>query len=373
MRKLILLMGLLLWIVPAAAQDTDVNITWPPPVYDVAGTVDVVGTVNPADLQSYFLEVAAYGEESPRWTPVTLPQTTPVVNGVLAQWLTSLVPDGVYQLRLHVKLRSGDDSFAVVGPIRVANSLPVPEGETNPSPPIAPPAVTEEPQIAAEPSLVPRPNPVNQLPIPVGGQVQYFTDNTINLMQSAGMTWVKWQIPFVVGDSNLINVARDRINWSHQAGFNVLLSITGEMSALADMGEDYYPLYADFLGQVAALTPDAIEVWNEMNLDREWPHGKIDPRAYADMLQQAYTAIKAADSDVMVITGALAPTGAEGAFGLEAVWNDDRYYQGMANAGVAQYADCIGVHYNEGIIAPQQQGGDPRQPDYPTRYLPLMI
>jgi hypothetical protein len=132
-------------------------------------------------------------------------------------------------------------------------------------------------------------------------------------------------------------------------------------------------VYAAFLGQVAALGPDAIEVWNEMNLDREWPQGKIDPVAYAEMLRQAHDAIKAADPQVKVITGALAPTGAEGAFGLSRVWNDDRYYLGMANAGVAQYADCIGVHYNEGIIPPQQQGGDPRQPDYPTRYLPLMI
>jgi hypothetical protein len=75
----------------------------------------------------------------------------------------------------------------------------------------------------------------------------------------------------------------------------------------------------------------------------------------------------------MVITGAPAPTGAEGAFGPDRVWNDDRYYLGMANAGAANFADCLGVHYNEGIIPPGQQGGDPRQPDYPTRYFPLMI
>ena len=63
---------------------------------------------------------------------------------------------------------------------------------------------------------------------------------------------------------------------------------------------------------------------------------------------------------VLVVTGAPSPTGAEGAFGLDRVWNDDRYYLGMANAGAANYADCIGIHYNEGIIAPIQQGGDPR-------------
>jgi hypothetical protein len=75
---------------------------------------------------------------------------------------------------------------------------------------------------------------------------------------------------------------------------------------------------------------------------------------------------------LLVITGAPAPTGAEGAFGLDSVWNDDRYYQGMANAGVAEFADCIGVHYNEGIVPPGNTGGDPRN-FYPTQYLPLML
>ena len=55
------------------------------------------------------------------------------------------------------------------------------------------------------------------------------------------------------------------------------------------------------------------------------------------------------------------------------VWNDDRYYQGMANARRRNYADCIGVHYNEGVLAPTQRGGDPRANDYPTRYfLPML-
>src|SRR5690606_22537504 len=116
----------------------------------------------------------------------------------------------------------------------------------------------------------------------------------------------------------------------------------------------------------------AIQVLNEMNLDREWPRGQIDPRMYVALLQPAYEAIKSVDPSIRVITGAPAPTGAEGAFGLDRVWNDDRYYLGMANAGAADYADCIGVHYNEGIIPPAQQGGDPRG-GYATYYFPTML
>ena len=189
-------------------------------------------------------------------------------------------------------------------------------------------------------------------------------------MQNTGMTWVKWQLQFTLNDTNLINVARDRINWSHAAGLNVLLSITGQVNELTEQGDAYYPLYAAYLGQVAALGVDAIEVWNEMNIDREWPAGRISARSYVEMLRQAHDAIKAADPQVMVITGAPAPTGFFG--GCSGAGCDDGdYYANMAADGAAQYADCIGVHYNEGILPPQQSGGDPRD-NYPTRYFPLM-
>jgi hypothetical protein len=132
--------------------------------------------------------------------------------------------------------------------------------------------------------------------------------------------------------------------------------------------------FAGFLGGVARLGPDAIEVWNEENLDREWPNGQISPVTYTQMLQKAYAAIKGANPSVMVISGAPAPTGAEGAFGTAAVWNDDRYIAGMAAAGAANYLDCVGVHYNEGIISPDNTSGDPRNPSsYFTRYFWGMV
>src|SRR5262249_33104490 len=87
---------------------------------------------------------------------------------------------------------------------------------------------------------------------------------------------------------------------------------------------------------------------------------------------QAYGAIKAANGGTMVISGALSPTGAEGAFGLDHVWNDDHYLAGLAAAGAANYADCIGVHYNEGIVPPTQDSGDPRS-EYYTRYYNGMV
>ncbi|MDX1992481.1 MAG: hypothetical protein SF029_08830 [bacterium] len=340
------------------AQQTSIRIDFPLPVYHVSGVVDVYGTVNPPDLQTYFLEAAAYTDNADEgeWLPVTLPSRTPVDNGVIAQWDTTRLPDGLYRLRVQVVLASGEVVYAETGPVRVLNG----DG-----------AVVQN-TTQSEPN--PAPLPVNDLPIEVGGHVLSLDDDSAEAMRSAGLTWVKWQTRlslmdvdgYLSGAEVLLDQARDA------GGFYVLFGVVGVKEELDELGEDYYPQFAEVLGQLAALGVHAIEVWNEPNIDREWPTGEIDPRAYTEMLRQAYGAIKAANPETLVISGALAPTGAESVFGLGSVWNDDRYYLGLANAGAAGYADCIGVHYNEGILPPIATSGDPRG-TYPTYYLPSML
>ncbi|KXK13770.1 MAG: hypothetical protein UZ15_CFX003003243, partial [Chloroflexi bacterium OLB15] len=127
----------------------------------------------------------------------------------------------------------------------------------------------------------------------------------------------------------------------------------------AVLAPGYFDQYAAFVGGVAAQGADAIEVWNEMNIDREWPSGSINPALYTQLLAQAYNAIKSNNPNTMVISGAPAPTGFFQGCGGGGC--DDNYYvQGMAAAGAANYMDCIGVHYNEGIVPPSQTSGDPR-------------
>jgi len=189
-----------------------------------------------------------------------------------------------------------------------------------------------------------------------------------HLMHQAGMTWVKRQIRFTRGAPGAI--AAGAIDQAHANGFKIVLGLVGDKNDVLSPG--YFEDYARFVGEVAALGPDAIEVWNEQNIDREWPNGHIDPALYTQLLAQAYNAIKSVNPNVAVISGAPAPTGAEGAFGTAAVWNDDRYVRGMAAAGAARYMDCIGAHYNEGIIAPSRTSGDPRG-NYYTRYFWGMV
>jgi hypothetical protein len=184
----------------------------------------------------------------------------------------------------------------------------------------------------------------------LGGQTHGLANPS--LMQMSGMKWVKFQHKWGPGDSP--DAVAGRIQQAHANGLKVLLSIPGANTYPSSID---FSGYVSFLGGVAALGPDAIEIWNEMNIDFEWPAGQIDPSSYVNnMLAPAYNAIKAANPNVMVVSGAPAPTGFDN--GTNA-WADDRYMAGVAAAGGASYMDCIGVHYNAGATSPSATSGHP--------------
>ncbi|MBZ0292671.1 MAG: LysM peptidoglycan-binding domain-containing protein [Anaerolineae bacterium] len=204
----------------------------------------------------------------------------------------------------------------------------------------------------------------------LGGQVFGYANAAD--MRNAGMTWAKAQVTWSVGQD--ASIAQSAINDAHNEGFKVLLSIKGDPEEIRANPSQYYQDFAAFLGGVAALGPDAIEVWNEQNIDREWPNGLISPQAYTQMLSAAYQAIKAANSNVLVISGAPAPTGFFGGSCTGTGCDDQPFIQGMAAAGAANYMDCVGIHYNEGILPPTATSGDPRDnSSHYTRYYPSMV
>ncbi|MEO8608066.1 MAG: hypothetical protein ABI690_09305 [Chloroflexota bacterium] len=207
-------------------------------------------------------------------------------------------------------------------------------------------------------------------PFELGGQILTFLHP--DEMHTAGMTWLKMQITWSRGGTtaDAVNV----INHARGNGFKVLLSIKGIQSELAANPSQYYQDFAVFLHSVALLNPDAIEVWNEPNIDQEWPVGLISGTAYAQMLGQAYPAIKQANSNVMVISGAPAPTGYFGGTCTANGCDDKIFIQQMAAAGAAQNFDCTGIHYNEGVLPPSATSADPRgNPNHYTRYYSTMV
>lgn len=242
--------------------------------------------------------------------------------------------------------------------IFVGQVLVIPTGGAVPSTPVPPGPV---PTVA--------PPPPGSSSFELGGQT--FTFGFPGQMQQSGMRWAKAQVRYNLGDP--ASIAQGAINTAHSQGFKIILSVLGNPAQLASNPAAYYAQFASFLGGVAALGPDAIEVWNEQNIDREWPAGQISGANYTQMLSQAFQAIKTAHPGTLVVSGAPAPTGFFGGCSANGC-DDDAFIRQMAAAGAANYADCIGVHYNEGIVPPNQTSGDPRgNPNHYTRYFPTMV
>ena len=209
--------------------------------------------------------------------------------------------------------------------------------------------------------------PVTNAGFALGGQTHSFANPS--LMQLSGMTWVKFQHKWGSGDRG--EAVRGRIDSAHANGFKVLLSIPGANTYPSSID---FNGYIQFLSEVAALGPDAIEVWNEQNIDFEWPAGQINPASYVnDMLAPAYNAIKTANPNVMVISGAPAPTGFFGGGCGTNGCDDSAYLQGMAAAGAASYLDCVGAHYNAGATSPYQSTGHPAGNDHYSWFFQPMI
>lgn len=108
---------------------------------------------------------------------------------------------------------------------------------------------------------------------------------------------------------------------------------------------DAYDDFADFAAQFAARYRGklaAIIVGNEPNLNYEWGYRQATAVDYVDLLKVMYPAIKAANPDVLVLGGALAPTlePAGSPWGL----NDLEYLDQMYAAGAADYFDGLAVH-----------------------------
>jgi hypothetical protein len=92
-------------------------------------------------------------------------------------------------------------------------------------------------------------------------------------------------------------------------------------------------------------TVDAIQIWNEVNLDREWGGGQISRETateYVQMLKEAYQVAKRADPGVTVISAGLSPTGiADGS-----AQPDDVYLRWLYEAGAQRYFDVLGANAN---------------------------
>lgn len=186
----------------------------------------------------------------------------------------------------------------------------------------------------------------------------YYQDvpRTVSLVTEAGFGWVKQQVRW-----SDVEPVRGSPDWSqidlivagaNLVGAKILFSVVtapgwSRSDGKVDGPPDDYAQFGIFLTKLATRylgKVHAYEVWNEQNFSREWGGGKIDAGKYVELLAIAYAALKAVDPNVVVISGALTPTG----FNDPNIAIDDVVYiQQMydyKNGLIKTVCDAVGAH-----------------------------
>jgi hypothetical protein len=195
--------------------------------------------------------------------------------------------------------------------------------------------------------------PVSSGSFELGGHIRDHGFSYASNMHYAGMTWAKVQVQYGADASGIVNAA-------HAQGFKIQLSALGTPDMVTRSG--YESDYANWVADLAATGADAIEVWNEPNIEREWQIGYISPQAYTNLLCTAYNAIKGVNSSVAVISAAPAPTGSFGGGCGGNGCDDQPWMAGLAAAGAANCMDFVGAHHNSGATSPSATSGHPADP-----------
>jgi hypothetical protein len=236
-------------------------------------------------------------------------------------------------------------------------------------PPTQAPAVAQAATNAPAATL----SPIQVTRFELGTQVQVPPDLNPELMaqwanvakNQLSVNWVKQQVRW-----EFFEPERGVYDWSQtdlylpaaaDAGLKVLISLVTAPDWAREPGANrsqHGPPadnadYVNFLTQLLQRYPGmihAVEIWNEQNLDREWTSTRgLTAANYIALLRDSYTAVKNIDPNIIVISGALSPTGLSD--GVRA-WDDFVYMDQMIQAGLLNYTDCIGVHHNGINVSP---------------------
>lgn len=118
---------------PTPPDDPNAQITFPPVVSVLSGTVEIEGTANIDDQSGYFLQyrelddnLEPVGGQDALYSPVSVQVRERIVDDLLAQWDTTTVDDGIYEVQLVVNRSSGDPVRDTLAAVRVANETEVP-------------------------------------------------------------------------------------------------------------------------------------------------------------------------------------------------------------------------------------------------------
>jgi polysaccharide biosynthesis protein PslG len=247
-------------------------------------------------------------------------------------------------------------------------ATPPATGAENPNPSVQPLPPNTAAAIAQGTPIYPAPPPVSS---PDYGLSMFLwnnpatTERDLNIASSSDFHWQKTLFQWKEMEKNCKScfdwTESDRVvKASKAAGVKIIARIDFQPSWARKDGArngppDNYQDYADFISAFASRyrqgspigTVDAIEVWNEVNIDKEWGLQTINQqqaRDYVRLLSLAYKAAKTANPTVTVVTAGLSPTGVNNGHAVD----DVTYLQWLFDAGLkggVNY-DVLGAHGN---------------------------
>ncbi|MCZ7546480.1 MAG: cellulase family glycosylhydrolase [Anaerolineae bacterium] len=236
-----------------------------------------------------------------------------------------------------------------------------------------PPTSSPIPSLTATPGPSPTPLPTLRSEL-LGVQIHPFIEEEalIPLLDRAkselGVRWIKYQVEWELlepqpGQRGVqFQILERFIQHAHNRDLRVLISVvaapdwTRSPVTMAEYPDDPYPeegppddyqTYADFIRYMSehfVNRVNAIEVWNEPNLRREWFNKPLGGAEYMRLFDATYRAVRSGSNpDIILVTAAPAPTGVNDH--VTAV--DDRaFLTEMYRAGLANYDAnvAVGVH-----------------------------
>ena len=194
--------------------------------------------------------------------------------------------------------------------------------------------------------------------------------HTLQMVRQMGAPWIVEYFPWPY-----IELEDGKFNWSHSdavikhaenQGLTVIARLgwapwwarpdpDEQETTLTHLDAEHYDDFADFVvafvGRYRGRVNHVI-LWNEPNLSFEWGYRPVDPAGYVELLRAVYPRAHAANPDVIVLAGALAPTlEPEGSpVGL----SDLTYLERMYKAGAAPYFDALAAHAY-GLTSPPEE------------------
>ena len=179
---------------------------------------------------------------------------------------------------------------------------------------------------------------------------------TLEMVREMGAPWIVEYFPWAYVENQ-----PGRFGWNHtdlvidhanQQGLHVVarLGYVPEWARPPDssplyLDEEHFEDFGRYAAEFARRYAGRVEymiIWNEPNLALEWGFADVDPVKYVNMLKVVYPMVKAANPDMQILAGALAPTLAPP--GSPDGMNDLDYLQAMYDANAAPYFDILAIH-----------------------------